>query len=412
MAGISAYLNLPAHQTKIIVERRERLLGHSGSTSFKNYWLDEGAHICHSTNEEWLALLNLENVFQRDKANVKNWDSGNWIGYPIQNNLCDLSENDRFVSFQQILNNYQKSSPIIRDNYFSWLVQNYGQFLTENYYTPFTMKYWRTKSTEMGTHWLSGRVLNVDMEQIQKGLQTGSTSQAVFASFKYPRVGGFADLFQKLTSKINESDIRLNVTVTNLNLAAKTADLSDGTIIKYDKVLYSAPLNEYYKIASDAPLSVADACSKLRYTKLYQIAVELDGVSALDIPDWFYVYDQDIDISRVFNISSATGCTEANVVLQCETYRRDDETANPQQIKNDMIRGIQKIIPEATILDTRFEVHDFAYMVPLLNTQENVQHIHEQMKSCNIFPIGIYGKWEYMWSDVTYMDTKKEVSKL
>jgi len=70
--------------------------GHARSHSFAGVWFDRGAHICHSSDPEWLALLHAAAPLHvMTKSTVLNHKQGKWFAYPVQNHLFDLPPPER-----------------------------------------------------------------------------------------------------------------------------------------------------------------------------------------------------------------------------------------------------------------------------------------------------------------------------
>ena len=94
-------------------------------------------------------------------------------------------------------------------------------------------------------------------------------------------------------------------------------------------------------LIDDFPSELTEKLNELRHTRLFTLGVEVIGVRVDEIPDWFYVYDEDVDVSRVFNVSRASGSYD-KLILQCETYRRSDEEYVEADIRKKLVDGNAK----------------------------------------------------------------------
>jgi len=47
----------------------------------------------------------------------------------------------------------------------------------------------------------------------------------------------------------------------------------------------------------------------------------------------------------------------------------------------------------------------------LINRKEIVDEIKERLSNFDILSTGLYGSWEYKWSDQAYFDTQQETKK-
>lgn len=405
LAGLAAYSALAGEGAKCILEKENKLLGHAGSHKYMNNYFDEGVHVCHSTNAEWLSILDLSDANYVENSDVKNIDNGIWIGYPVQNNLADLSLRDRTISLEQLR---ECSSRIFEKarNYEDWLRNTYGEFLYQRYYRRFTLKYWRSEPRELGVDWLEGRLLPVQMELVEAGLSKERVSQAVFSSYYYPATGGFQQLFTNIIESISEDDVYLNSRASSIDLKEKVVKTFTGETFSYERLIYTLPLPLLPELIDDFPSDLSAMLKKLRYTRLFTLGVEVVGVNVEEIPDWFYVYDEDIDVSRVFNVSKASGSVK-KLVLQCETYRRSDEAYIEADIERNMLMGMRKIFGDTQVKPLLFHKTEYAYIVPLDLNSDVVLSVSNYLEEFDVTPAGLYGLWRYRWSDQTYIETQE-----
>ena len=387
-------------ENALIVEKNESLLGHARSFEFKGFWFDFGAHICHSKDEDWLASLNLNTCVEHPVSDVLNYDGGSWIGYPVQNNLRDIAAEDRENAYKEINANLTNSKPDSA-SYFNWSNSVYGATLTEKYYRRFTNKYWRTSMEDMNADWLAGRVMPINKTLVDGGMLGEVQSQAVFNSYRYPKNGGFQEFFRPLMETDNH--VILNEAVTEIDFERRTVRLTSGALYKYSKLVNTAPLTEVVKMIRGVPSYVTAAASRLKYLNLIVTAVVINDVEAANFPDWFYIYDEDIAVSRVTNISKVAGSSTEGVALQFETFRRNDEVYDLKEVLVDIVAGVKKLIGR-DVLDSEV-THKFvrySYVVPCLDTEMSRMDIIKYLSDNGVLSCGLYGLWNYVWSDSAY----------
>lgn len=73
-----------------------------------------------------------------------------------------------------------------------------------------------------------------------------------------------------------------------------------------------------------------------------------------------------------------------------------------------MLDGIQKILKRTISQNHYYAVTEFSYPVPLKERKKIVSEIKNELLTLNILTTGLYGTWEYKWSDQAYFDTQKE----
>ena len=405
LSGIGAY-NAIGAQKKLLIERDQELLGHAKSHLFDGQMFDEGAHICHSTKSTWLNLLNLKDVIKREHSVVKNFSNGKWLGYPVQNSLSDLETDEKELAYQQIIAGIEQPKREFKD-YGDWCEKTYGSFLTSKYYDVFTKKYWRTNMSDMGTDWLNGRLLPVNREAVKSGYEGYLKNQAVFSRFLYPSKGGFAGFFEKIKTGVSEKECVLGVGVKSIDQVKKNVTLDDGREYKYVNLISTIPIPALVKLFHKKSAKLIMLANKLKYTSLFTLGVEITHEECAILPDWFYVYDDDIDISRVFNNGKFTS-KNSKKFLQCESYRRNDEEKCEKEIRLAMLAGIQKILKRTVSQNHYYKTTEFSYPVPLKDRKKTVCEIKNELLPLNILTTGLYGTWEYKWSDQAYLDTQKD----
>lgn len=409
LSGLGAYSVLKELGSVSLVEKNNELLGHARSHKNNEHFFDEGVHVCHSKNESWLSILNMTGVNFIEQSDVRNIDKGRWIGYPVQNNLADLPSHERKISFEQLKKcSEQKFDP--PKNYEDWLKNTYGNFLYNEYYRRFTLKYWRCEPRELGLDWLEGRLLPVRMDLVESGLIKNQTSQAVFSSYYYPSSGGFQNLFSDLAAEVPKTDKYLNSEIVNIDLKKKIFETGDGSVFEYGRLIYTLPLPLLCSLVKEFPDRLRDKINQLRYTRLFTLGIEVSGVDVKSIPDWFYIYDADIDVSRVFNVSKASG-ENSRLILQCETYRRDDELFNASDIEKAMYKGMQKIFPKAKVSRLLFNTTEYSYIVPLDLNAGVVKEVSNYLQGFDLTLAGLYGLWKYRWSDQAYTETQNLIRR-
>ena len=56
-----------------------------------------------------------------------------------------------------------------------------------------------------------------------------------------------------------------------------------------------------------------------------------------------------------------------------------------------------------------------AYPVPLIGDEIKINKVINWLRENDIYPIGLYGNWKFMWSDQTFLNGKNtafEINKL
>ena len=411
-AGLSGLGIAKENPSLKIYEERESGIGHASSYIRFNQFFDHGAHICHSKNEQWLKLLDLDNV-TINKSKIMSYKSGNWIGYPVQNNICDLDIKEAQEVVQGLLDRGEEK-PL--ENYYDWLLISYGKYLADMYYSIYTQKYWRTDPREMSIDWLNGRLVKPDSKKIAHGIFSNSEQQAVFSEYIYPRQGGFEALFSRILAKYKDQ-IYYGYKVTEIDIYKRNVIFASEKVEGYEKIYSTLPLPTLLGLIgknTKLPLAVSDALGNLKYLNLIQTVVQFKlekEVDLEDCPDWFYVYDIEIDFSRAALMNKLRGERKAKILyFQIETFIRNDEDVCLNNVLDNIKLELPFIVQsmvKCNILDASYYIDNLgiSYVVPLKNNSKYLEIIKSYLAENNIETLGLYGHWKYVWSDAAFLNS-------
>jgi len=407
LAGLGAAKQLPG---SVVYEAKDHAGGHAYSHEQGGLHYDEGAHICHAKDEAWLKQLynNAGDVVRVDQSKVCNYWHGHWVTYPVQNHLRDLPVEDRIRALTEIVA-AQSALEQKPDNYEEWCRLQYGDLLTERFYREYTDKYWRMPMSEMDTDWLAGRLLPSQMERIIHGsIAPLDEKQSVFSSFHYPAKGGFFSFFKKFYSDV---DVRTGCRVVKVDPVNRRVSFENGTDANYDRLISTIPLNDLIRSISDVPDAIRRDAETLRHTQYIGVNMVVNKPD-LSPYHWFYIYDPDIEVSRVKVLSNVIpdSTPPGKTVLQTEIFRRDDETFDVNELQQKAVEQIGRILefdPDKDVDSVAHVVVSHAYTIPTLGRQAAVDRICAWLDEQGISTAGLYGRWKYVWSDQAFAAGKE-----
>lgn len=413
LAGLGCARALPGAR---VFEAQSHPGGHAYSHEVDGVHFDEGAHICHAKDPEWLKQLYAAagDVEQFAASKVSNHWHGQWITYPVQNNLHELPLDVRVAALKGFVHALAGRSQNEPANYLEWCRAQYGEYLTEQFYRLYTDKYWRVPMEELGTDWLGGRLLPSQIDRIIEGaLGKPQESQAVFAQFHYPARGGFYAFFRPLFESL---DARYDMRVSEVRPDRKQVVFENGETEDYEKLASSLPLPDLVRLLPDAPTDVRVAGERLRHVQLLCVNMIVDR-AGLTPHHWFYIYDQDIDVSRVKVISNVApqSVPEGRTALQCEIFRRMDEPRPANELVAKAVKDIGRLLGFDPKRDVRAvqPVHvPHAYVISDLNRSAAVDTIIPWLEARDIYPMGLFGRWKFIWSDAAFRSGEEMASRI
>ena len=391
-----------AHADFLVFDAAAHPGGHCWSHSGGGAWFDEGAHICHSHDEAFRALVfGGCPVVPHQQSRVSNYRAGAWFTYPVQNHLHELPSDQREAALGDLLDAQSRVPSELPEDYEAWCRANYGTYLTEHFYGQYTAKYWRVPMRDLSTDWLSGRVLPVDVERVLAGAAGPRTErQAAFARFWYPQRGGFFSLFAPLYQGL---PITLGEPAVAIDWRRRQVTFASGRREGYDALASSVPLPRLVEFLVDAPDEIRTAAARLRHTQLLCVNLVVRVPVARDC-DWFYVYDEDLPPARVSIKSNlAQGdLPPGYTALQAEIFRRADEPLPIDELVPTTTSALARILGFDPRRDLTYVGHvhvPWAYVIADHARATAVNRLQGWLAEQRVFTMGLYGRWKYVWSD-------------
>jgi protoporphyrinogen oxidase len=411
-AGLSGLGCARANPGARVFEAADHPGGHAYSHEVGGVHFDEGAHICHAKDPDWLALLYgaAGEVERIDASQVSNYWQGHWVSYPVQNHLCELPLDARVAAmkgFVQALAERRSGEP---KNYLEWCRAQYGDYLTDHFYRLYTDKYWRVSMEELGTDWLGGRLLPSQVDRIVEGaFGVPQDSQAVFAQFHYPARGGFFSFFRSLYDRL---DVRYGMKAVEVRPGQRQVVFENGQVEEYEKLASSIPLPDLVGMIPDAPSDVRAAAACLRHVQLLCVYLIVDRPD-LTPCHWFYVYDPEIEISRVkvnSNVAPKSVPT-GQTALQAEIFRRPDEPMPVEELVAGAVADLGRLLnfAAADVRAVEPQIVPHAYIISDHQRAAAVDCIIPWLEGQGIYPMGLFGRWKFIWSDAAYRSGRESV---
>jgi protoporphyrinogen oxidase len=402
LAGLACARRLPGCR---VFEAAAHPGGHAYSHPQGGMHFDQGAHISHSKDPEFVQMIHriAKAVVSVQPSIVRNVWQGRWLSYPVQNHLHELPVELRAQALTDLIAAQVSPEPSEPEDYRAWCLRQYGACLTERFYDVFTAKYWRLPAQELATDWLSGRLLPAQLPRIIRGaFGLPAQEQTVFAQFRYPRHGGFHGFFASLADDLN---LVCNERAVELDTTRRRVRFESGRCEHYDWLASSIPLPVLARITRQLPPELRSQAERLRHTRLLCVNMIVARPRLTDC-HWFYVYDAEIDAARVSvpsNLapgSAPPGCT----ALQAEIFRLPEE---PLSVDALITRTVEQL---GALFD--FQPHEvrhlghgvvpYAYVISDHQRAAAVESLRGWFEAQDVFTMGLYGRWKYVWSDEAY----------
>ncbi len=398
-----------------VLEKEETFGGLLRSVKEKGYTFDLGSHIIFSKNSEVLKfVLDLlgENKICH-KRNTKIFYKGRTVKYPFENGLGDLPKDEAYECVVDYCETYikrEKGELRQPKNFKEWMYYRFGTAITEKYLYPYNERVWDYPTQMMDTFWVEGRVPQPPLKDVIKagmGLETeGYTHQL---NFYYPKVGGFQAISDGVKSRIDNDRLINNFEVEKVSKEdgkwVVKGKGKNGGERKYDRLVSTVHLRDFFEAYKDAPVEVREAARNLKWNSIYLVMIGLDNPKINDI-HWAYIPDSDVLPNRISfpsNLSPQTVPDRHSSVLAEITFNPDGEKAKlkENEVVERTVEDLDRIgvIKRDEVDFTKLIKCKYAYVVYDLEYQKNIKIIEDFAKKDDLVLLGRFSEFRYYNSD-------------
>src|SRR5262249_22943361 len=246
--------------------------------------------------------------------------------------------------------------------------------------------------------WGSWAIPKPSLEDVVNGaLGINNKAMGYNPRFIYPKSGGIDCLPGALAKSVAE--IHLNQPVEFIDSKRKFIRLESGREEEFDSLVCTLPLPLIFEMLTEAPDSLRHAASRLRAVSVLNINIGVDRPNISD-QHWVYFPENQFIFSRIgfpMNFSESVVPPGASSIY-IEITHPSDETPNVEDAFFKAIAGLQRcgiLQPKDRLLTRHVLDIKYAYVVFDAHRQDYVQRLIDYLESCDIYPAGRYGRWDY-----------------
>jgi UDP-galactopyranose mutase len=297
-------------------------------------------------------------------------------------------------------------------NFEEFIYKVWGAGVAKHFAIPYNRKLWTVPLSDMETSWLGGRVPLPDLEEMIEGaLRPSDKPVGPNARFGYPLRGGFQALMDGFLPLL-KGQLKLNARVARIDVSQHRAELTDGSVYRYEQLISTMPLPQLIGIiGAAAPPEVRQAAKELRHVSVRCVNL---GIARPNITDkhWIY-YAGDTVFHRIFLQGNASPhCNPPNGFgLTCEiTYAPskplpcDGEALTDLCIADCVRTGLLRA-DDAVLVRNQIDM-PYAYVIYDHARKQNVTKIQDWLAGFDIILAGRYSQWEYYNSDHAFVAGK------
>lgn len=327
--GAATRLNQLGHEDWMLVDGFDEAGGLACTdVTAEGFLYDMGGHVIFSHFDFFDQLIDSAvgtgpehwNVLERvSYVRMKN----RWVPYPFQNNITSLPLEDQIDCINGLIE-AKVENALARDkpaNFDAWICRVMGEGIANIFMRPYNFKVWAVPTTEMQCSWLGERVATANVAKVvenvlRKKEESGWGPNAIF---RFPQKDGTGGIWKAVASKLPKDKQKYSVMVEEFKVDEKKLVLNDGTIIEYNKLISTIPLDITLN-----KLGYKEMADRLHYSSTHVIGLGLRGISPHDTKCWLYYPEDNCPFYRctVFSLYAKLNCPADDMKLP--TMRKGD----------------------------------------------------------------------------------------
>ena len=247
-----------------------------------------------------------------------------------------------------------------------WCRWKFGARIADDYMLPYNRKLWRVPLNDLGTYWLY-KLPDVSfrdtlMSCLQRRMEGALPAHG---EFYYPRKHGYGEVWKRMGAALGDR-LRLNTPVRTIDVPNRVVNGD----FKAEVIVNSIPWTAWSN-ANALPAEIGAAVARLVNVP---IDVDYRAENITSPAHWIYEPDEQISFHRIL---ARTNFAPGSRGHWTETNARVSPAAGGFRHRN-----------------------EFAYPVNTIDKPALVETIHNWAKSACVLPLGRWGQWEHMNSDV------------
>ena len=393
-AGVSglAFANAIHSDDYLILEKEAKPGGYCRTERRGEYVWDYAGHFFHFSHPELKARFEKtipEDAMVLRKKNTKIFYKGNYVDYPFQKNIHQLSKKEMIDCLYDLFERTEKPQ---YDHFLEMLYGKFGKSITEKFLRPYNEKLYACSLQELDVDAMGRFFPYADTKEIIRNMKNrDDTSYNQF--FSYPKQGA-AVFVEKLLEGVENCRLHMNEKAIKIDLGKKILE-TDKNVYSYDYLISSAPLNEFADISD---LSFLLNKNDLSYNQVLVLNLGFDKPSKDRSIHWIYVPSKEINFYRAGFYSNIIGTEKLSMYIEIgypKNYtilQTEKDYQLAETLKN---LKMMKIIDDHRLVDYQALVMNPAYVHITEKGKKTVQQLKEQLKEKGVYLTGRYGSWKY-----------------
>ena len=334
------------------------------------------------------------------------WIRDRFIPYPFQNNLWRLPSEDLLPCLDGLLELHGvKGQRAVPANFRDWVFGTFGKGLAEVFFLPYNWKVWAYDPSELSVGWMGERVATVDLSRVLHNLvlRRDDVAWGPNSRFRFPLNGGTGTIWSTLCSRLPEDRVGFGRKVVEIAAEARTAVFSDGSEVRYDRLISSMPLDSLLRSVTGVT-GARSAANRLKFSSSHIVGIGVDGKlpESLAVKNWIYFPEPQFPFYRVtvFSNYSPNNVPQPGRQwsLLCEVSESPQKPVDPARVTDEVIAGLREagMLPEDSRLLSRWHRRlEHGYPTPFVGRDGLLADVEPKLRELNIWSRGRFGAWKY-----------------
>ena len=360
-----------------------------------------GGHVFNSKNEkvlDWFwSFFDKDKDFIKVKRNAKILLDNVFVGYPIENNLFQLSENTVAEVIEDLLKS--QSPDVSQSNFKDYLLTTFGHTLCELYFFPYNEKIWQCDLREVSLSWLSGKLPMPNLSNIiMNNIFRVEESEMVHSTFYYPREGGSQFIADTLAQNLNVS---YETEVSEIRFFGGKLSVNSNYV---DRLIYTGRINQLKDILRTDDPNILEALNEADNFNFHGTSNLLCECDHTDI-SWLYLPDSRVKAHRIIYTGGfAPSNNNTSGRMSCTVEFSGDVSF--AEMKSEITKLPGNLTPIAA------NSEPFSYVIQDENTRNKISLIKKELRKANIYLVGRFAEWEYFNMDAAIESASRLVQEL
>jgi protoporphyrinogen oxidase len=287
-------------------------------------------------------------------------------------------------------------------NFRQWIERYFGEGISKHFMIPYNEKLLGVNLEELRPEYAERFIPRPSLEDVIKGaLGFSRESLGYNARFVYPREGGISALPRSLAANLKIPP-SFNLIVNRLDLGSRTALLSDGTQVHYQRLLNTAPLPRFLSLISDATPELRALAGQLRASTVHYFDIGVRGTGDIAsnyhwiyFPEPQYIFYRTGSYSAVHADAAPPGCRSYYVEM---SGGAEGWLSRPEELKQRVLSDLRKarvLSANDEILFMELSEIPFAYVIFDHNYESSRKQIFNLLSQYGVMTAGRWGGWNY-----------------